>query len=144
MTRRPLAQARATVVGMARIVVGVALLAAVELGLRTVGFARLTQMFGIRLGTDTDTPGVVDLELPAWAGGRVRAAQRVVQRWPFGGPCLRESLLVALLLRRFDPAVCIGVNRCAGDVLGAHAWVEIAGAAYDPDVGRFHQLGVSG
>lgn len=62
-------------------------------------------------------------------------AQRVAElaglagRWgAVPATCLRQSLLVYALLRRrgFDPLLRIGVRK-PGDVVEAHAWVELAG-----------------
>ena len=51
-------------------------------------------------------------------------------RGPFPASCLRQSLLVYLLLRRrgLDPALLLGARRRDGRV-DAHAWVELGGRA---------------
>lgn len=82
--------------------------------------------------------------LEAVSGGQARRvpsevelaqAQRVAQlaglagRWgAVPATCLRQSLLVYTVLRRrgFDPLLQIGVRK-PGDVVEAHAWVELAG-----------------
>jgi hypothetical protein len=47
---------------------------------------------------------------------------------PIGSTCLRESLVLYVLLRRRGaaPRLCLGVKKDAGR-LAAHAWIECAG-----------------
>ena len=64
-------------------------------------------------------------QLPALARRQLRGARRVTDVWPLSkGPCLRRSLVAGHLLRRYRPAVRIGVTG-SGDDLVAHAWIEI-------------------
>lgn len=46
------------------------------------------------------------------------------------GLCLRESLVVASVLRRHRPVVMVGTAKRGGSI-AAHAWVEVGGFALD-------------
>ena len=95
--------------------------------LRTVGFARtirameaLPRFWPKALGVN-----------PLWAAEVDWAASR------FGGSCLDRSVFLWFMLRQrgLDPALRIGVAR-DGDVIDAHAWVELNGAVVNdvPDI----------
>ena len=67
----------------------------------------------------------------------IAAAQRLVELAAIAGrhglvraTCLRQALVVTTLLRRrgLDAQLQLGVQQ-AGEQFGAHAWVELAGAA---------------
>jgi Transglutaminase-like superfamily len=124
--------------------VALGLAAAVELGLRTVRLERLATAFGVPVTwDDTPDPSTSDPALPAWAARRQAAVERVMDRWPGGGTCLRRSLISGQRLRALGPSLRIGVARDAGE-LRAHAWIEIDGASLDSDVARFEPLVRSG
>jgi hypothetical protein len=129
------------------VVLGLAV--AVELGLRTVRLERLATALGVPIrwdevpdasnASDASDASPADLSLPAWAARRHAAVERVMDRWPGGGTCLRRCLISGQRLRVLDPCLRVGVARDAGE-LRAHAWIEIEGASLDPDVGRFQPL----
>jgi hypothetical protein len=64
---------------------------------------------------------------------------RLMDFWPFGGTCLRRSLLVGNRLRSLGPTIRIGVGP-SGAPMAAHAWVEIDGGYFDPEAARFSAL----
>ncbi|WP_250447386.1 lasso peptide biosynthesis B2 protein, partial [Actinotalea sp. C106] len=70
---------------------------------------------------------------------RCDLALRVLDRGPFNGTCLRQSLLLAHLLRHRDPVLRVGVAKVDGAVR-AHAWIEIDGASLDPTRSDFQVL----
>lgn len=52
---------------------------------------------------------------------------RLMRDWPFvESACLRQAVVLALLLRRHQPLLCLGVTKLNGSIY-AHAWIEIAG-----------------
>lgn len=70
---------------------------------------------------------------------RCALALRVLGRRPFQSTCLRRSLVLAALLRRWRPALRVGVAKTAGAV-AAHAWLEIDGATLDPEAVAYRGL----
>jgi hypothetical protein len=119
----------------------VAVLGFVEGVIRWVALPRLSRMLGVRLDWSPrhgDADPMRLGELPPRARRQIRCANRVADIWPFSkGPCLRRSLVAGRLLRRYDPAIRIGIGG-SGDQLVAHAWLEINGRplesieAYEP------------
>lgn len=102
-------------------VLGLALV--VDVGLRVMEFPSLVRALGLSLtGRAGEQPGSIgpDTDL------LVRGVDRVLQRWPPGGRCLRRSLVLGYLLRRHGPVIRIGVAR-DGAAVAAHAWVEVCG-----------------
>lgn len=63
---------------------------------------------------------------------RCDLALRLIARRPFRATCLRRALVLATLLRRYRPALRVGVTKTDGAV-AAHAWLEIVGATLDPE-----------
>ena len=124
----------------ARLAAAAGLLLLVEVALRTLPLPTVARLAGLQLLDDGRTPSAGPVVLPWWAGARVAAAQRVVARWPFEGPCLRESLVAGCLLRRFDPTLRIGVVRAGAGPLRAHAWIEVGGATFDSQAPAFVPL----
>ncbi len=121
-----------------------AVLVVVELLIRWVRLQRLSRLLGVRLDLTPGRPASAaqPIELSTRSARRLRGADRVVAVWPFcQGPCLRQSLVTAHLLRDDDPAVRIGVAG-TGTGLHAHAWVEIDGQPLE-DVSEFAVLGTS-
>lgn len=108
----------------------VAVLGLVELLVRYVPLPRLSRFLGLRVNLAPirrDTEPLPVTALPTSARRQLRCARRVADAWPFSkGPCLRRSLVVGHLLRRYDPAVRLGLTG-SGDAILAHAWVEIDG-----------------
>jgi hypothetical protein len=118
-----------------------AVLVTVELLIRWVRLPRLSRMLGVSLDLTPAAPPTTpaSIELSARSARRLRAADRVVAVWPFcEGPCLRQSLVTAHLLRDERPAVRLGVAG-AGSAVRAHAWVEIDGRPLE-DVSEFAVL----
>jgi hypothetical protein len=103
-------------------------LVVVEGLIRWTPLPRLSRLLGVRVNLEP-APDDVELfpveQLPAVARRQLRGARRVTDVWPLSkGPCLRRSLVAGHLLRRYRPAVRIGVTG-SGDELVAHAWIEI-------------------
>lgn len=112
-----------------------------DAGLRAVAFPTLLRWLGlslVRRPAQRPTPGGEALERT------VKSVDRVLQRWPAEGRCLRRTLVLGVLLREYAPVVRLGVTR-RGGVVGAHAWLEIddlpIGEAADPTT-RFSLLSV--
>ena len=116
----------------------------VELLIRWVRLPKLSRLLGVRLDLTPSAPPPEPgtIELSERSARRLRSADRVVAVWPFcEGPCLRQSLVTAHLLRAEDPAVRLGVAG-AGAAVRAHAWVEIDGRPLE-DVAEFAVLHTS-
>lgn len=101
----------------------------VEVGLRTVSFNRVARWFRVSLTTDSadnpDSPGPPDFDETEQR--QIRNVLRVMPHWPLAkGSCLRQSILLAYLLRRRDPVIRLAVSRKGEDIV-AHAWVELSG-----------------
>ena len=62
----------------------------------------------------------------------LRAAARVLRRWPWEDTCLRRALATGHVLRHRSPSLRVGVAKIDGTVK-AHAWLEIDGRTLDPD-----------
>lgn len=111
----------------------------VELLIRWVPLPRLAHMLGLRLSLAPPPPGATRLplkDLSPRARRELRCTRRIADRWPFSrGPCLRRAIVAGHLLRRYDPAVRLGVAG-TGDDLHAHAWLEIDGRPLE-NVGAF-------
>jgi hypothetical protein len=113
---------------------------AIEVGLRTAKLPNLARALGVPLRTEGARPAVPMVSwLPAWAMRRLYLSSLVMDVWPFGGSCLRRSLLVGQRLRTLGPVLRVGVAR-SGSTLNAHAWVEIDGRYFDPDAVRYAAL----
>lgn len=110
----------------------------VEVGLRVTTLPRLASRLGIQVADDAGhTPGTDAIALPRWTRRRVRAAERVLARWPFGNTCLRQCLVTGQRLRRLDPVLRIGVRVEDDGSLLAHSWLEVDGVSIDPSAGTF-------
>jgi hypothetical protein len=122
-----------------------ALLAAIatEIGLRTIRLRTLARILGVPLALDDQDPGRPShpQELPADGAARYRAAQCLMQVWPFGGEgkCLRMSLVAGCLLRRHAPTVRLGIARLDQGI-AAHAWIVVDGLIVDHDARLFIPL----
>jgi hypothetical protein len=115
-------------------------LVVVELLIRKVRLTKLTRLLGVRLDLTPSSPATPKpIELSETSLRQLRATARVVDVWPFcEGPCLRQSLVAAHMLRDRGAAVRLGLTG-AGDQVGAHAWVEIDGMPLE-DVRHFAVL----
>jgi hypothetical protein len=113
-----------------------AVLALVETLIRFVRLSRLTRLLGVRLDlTPAGDVPPAPVDLPPEAVRRLQATARVVHVWPFcQGPCLRQSLVAAHLLREQGAALRLGIVGSA-DTLSAHAWVELDGRALEDVTG---------
>jgi hypothetical protein len=102
--------------------------AAVEMAIRCLPLPMVTRLAGVSLATDAPARAVPAPTLTATERRTLRWAETVMRRWPFGtGACLRQSLVIGRFLRRLQPTLRIGVAR-DGNVISAHAWLEIPGA----------------
>lgn len=116
-------------------------LAVIEVLLRTSDLPTTCRLLCIDLDvTSAAAPGTATALLPANTRPALRAAQVVLARWPFGDTCLRRCLLLGHRFRALRPVLRIGVQR-DGNGFGAHAWLEIDGAALDPTASQFAALG---
>src|SRR5438874_801850 len=90
---------------------------AVEILLRLATMQRTAETLSIRLEFGRRGPESPPLRLDQWSLRNSTdahiwdAVRRVMSVWPFGrhGTCLRESLVMARMLRHRDPAVMLGV-----------------------------------
>jgi hypothetical protein len=100
----------------------------VEVAVRRVPLPRLCERLGIRLNLAPAPPDADRIhirDLPPSAARQVRCTRRVADAWPFSqGPCLRRALVAGHLLRRFEPALRLGLAG-AGEGVFAHAWLEL-------------------
>ena len=100
----------------------------IEIALRIVPLGRLTRWLNVTTKWEaTDRLGPrVDLKPSELLD--VHRTIRLMQRWPFAdGSCLRQALMVSVLLRLHAPVLCLGVANSSTDTV-AHAWVEIGNA----------------
>lgn len=121
----------------------------VEVGLRVTTLPKLTRLLGVPLdpamtgGGDIMQGTATTLTESDWR--RVRSAQRVLRRWPFGDTCLRQALVSGALLRHRQPVLHVGVARIDGQIK-AHAWLVIGSGILDPlaAAGSYHGLTAPG
>jgi hypothetical protein len=118
-----------------------------EVEVRTLPLPRVARAFGADLATGPDPatvvapgddgPSSLPPALTAAEADRVALAEAFGRRWPSGpGPCLRQALVTARVLRRLRPRLHLGVARTDGGSLWAHAWVELPdGRAFGRDDG---------
>lgn len=111
--------------------------AGVEIGIRCLPLPTVARLAGVALATDVPSRDAPALALTARERRAVRWAGAVMRRWPLGtGVCLRRSLVIGRFVRRLRPVLRLGVTR-HGEVIGAHAWLEVPGAVNIG--GRDHQ-----
>lgn len=127
--------------GALRLVAAALAVAGVEVALRTIGLAATCRRLGVRLPTDVPPAPTVS-SLPAGTHRWVRAVRQITAHWPFGGPCLREALAVAVRCRGRDTWLQIGVPQAAigSAPFRAHAWLVIDGLVYDATAADCHTL----
>lgn len=118
----------------------IVLLVPIHFLLATAGYSR-TKDFLERLSSSPERrrPTPTDLEA---ARRLARLASMAGRHGLVEATCLRQSLLLHLLLRRegLQPALKIGVRR-QGGVFDAHAWVELDGTPLDQaDLAHFALL----
>lgn len=107
-------------------------LASVERRLRSRPFAEVIASAGVTLDFGDLAP-IDGVMLPKWAEEDARLVERVGRVLLPGNPCLRTSIVIAQRLKRFEPAIRIGVSDASGRFDSAHAWVEVAGASFGED-----------
>lgn len=113
-----------------------AIVAGIELGLRTTRLPRLCRILGIRPEfivpdlTRTPVEPAAFAPTPAERAALADAAT-VLARGPFPSTCLRRALAAGWVLRRHDPALRLGVAKSGGRVI-AHAWLIVDGVNLDP------------
>lgn len=103
-----------------------------EVALRTMPVARAARCFGCEL--DVRTPpllveGLVTPPLSRAEGRMVVAVREVAEVFgPERGNCLRESLMLAHVLRQRQPILRVGFpTGTKGSRPYAHAWLEVSG-----------------
>lgn len=111
----------------------------VEAQLRWTSLPTMTRRLGLRLTTSEEAPAD-PLVLPRWTQLPIRTVDRVMRRWPFGGTCLRRTLVLGHRLRGLDPQVRIGVQRAPSGEVAAHSWLIIHGTSIDPESTRYRPL----
>lgn len=106
-------------------------LPSVALSLRMVGYVKTRGRIE-RISTRRDTHQATSRELEN-ARTLARLASIAGRRGPISAKCLPQSLLIYCLLRRegLNPELKIGVRK-QGNVMDAHAWVELDGQSLDP------------
>ncbi len=114
------------------------LLPLVALALQVVGFQK-TQALLKRIPEQATLPLPPEISSQPWI--TVKMVQRAARYQPWWANCLKQSLVLWLLLRRQGilSDLRIGVQQSAGK-FAAHAWVEYEGVALNesPDVDRFY------
>lgn len=107
---------------------------AVELLLRHTSLLRVAWLLGVELSATPSS--MASSGLPRLAVDdrrRLRCLRRVMRHWRLSkGPCLRESLVAARVLRRHRPQLVLG-GRFDGPSFVAHAWLEIGSVAIGYD-----------
>src|SRR5699024_5458543 len=83
----------------------VAVVAVVEIGLRTVKLHALARLLGVRLRLDPQSsprPLSGPVEFSPRERQRLQVARKVLRHRPFNGTCLRRSLVAGWILRKRD------------------------------------------
>ncbi len=120
----------------------VAWFALVEVGLRARPLPALCRWLGVRL--EPGPPPAPSRHLTSERAMRTaRAVNRVNARWPWGGTCLRRSLVLGRLLADLSPTLVLGVRRDDAGEIAAHAWLEVGGRSIDPDSAMYAVLPLS-
>ncbi|PRX45625.1 transglutaminase superfamily protein [Prauserella shujinwangii] len=123
----------------------VAVLAAIEAGLRVTDLPTVCRLLRVRLDLESARPPAVERAvLPRRMRPAVLACGAVVTRWPAGDTCLRRCLLLGHRLRALRPVLRIGVRRVDGGEFSAHSWLEIGGRTLDPAATGYAALGSAG
>ena len=127
--RKLLATRRLTVAGLATLIHVMAVAVVVELGLRFLSLPVLARVLGVALKAAPARLAArrAGFDLTDRQRHTVHLARRLMRHWPWGaGTCLRQSLVIAHLLRALEPTLRLGVRREDG-IVEAHAWVEVPG-----------------
>lgn len=101
----------------------------VELGVRLLPLAVIARILGVTIEPASLVAGAAPTRSAMTDRQRrtVQLARWLMRHWPWGaGPCLRQALVIAHLLRALEPRLRLGVRRVNGRV-EAHAWVEVPG-----------------
>ncbi len=116
--------------------------ALVEVGLRARPLPALCRWLGVRL--EPGPPPAPPRHLTSERAMRTaRAVNRVNGRWPWGGTCLRRSLVLGRLLADLSPTLVLGVRRDDAGEIAVHAWLEVGGRSIDPDSAMYAVLPLS-
>ncbi len=130
---------------LGNVVVVTWLWAVAEASVRVVPLPRLSRAFGAELapGSTSKAPEVPSGDrqvteaptLTAAEQDRVTLAEALGRHLASGpGPCLRQALVTACVLRRLEPRLHLGVARRESGEVWAHAWVELEdGRAFGRD-----------
>jgi hypothetical protein len=105
-----------------------ALLALIEVGLRSLSLPVLARMLGVRLERGPERAGRDRVRLPPEVRPILRVVDAMLRDFASEGLCLKRSLLAGGLLRKYRPTLRIGVASREGKI-GAHAWLELDGTA---------------
>lgn len=127
--RRRLGAQHSMVVSLATLVHATAVAVAIELGIRFLPLPTMAKVLGVALkpAPVASAAPPTTFDLTDRQKHAVRLARALMRRWPWGaGTCLRQSLVIAHLLRVREPMLRLGVRR-EGGIVEAHAWVEVPG-----------------
>lgn len=112
----------------------------IELRLRRHPLPVVCRKLGIELDLRSAAPPATEhVVLPRRTRTAVLACTYAVARWPLGGTCLRNCLVLGHRLRMLDPVLRIGVRR--DGELSVHSWLEIAGRTLDATAVQYATLG---
>jgi hypothetical protein len=117
---------------------------AVEVGLRTSDLEQVVRRFRVPLASGSVPATRVDdnanvATLSVREQRHYWAATWALDRWLYGGTCLRRALVTGWFLRRHRPELHLGL---IGDGGTSHAWIEAQGMSFNavPVTGRFASL----
>jgi Transglutaminase-like superfamily len=124
--RQPL-RSRQAIVEVTWVVIGI------EIGLKLTNLATLSRLLGVPLATDDASPPEIAADDLSGLTPREQrlywAVSWVMQRWLYDGTCLRRALTLGWFLRRREPTLRLGMMEKDGTI--AHAWIEVAGQAFN-------------
>lgn len=127
------------VVAIRELVIVVVVASYVEAQFRWAGLPTMTRRLGLTLSADGKEQAGAAV-LPGWTRLPIRTVDRVMNHWPFGGTCLRRTLVLGHRLRGLDAQVRIGVQRSVSGEVAAHSWLIVRGMSIDPESARYRPL----
>jgi hypothetical protein len=108
------------------------IVAAVEVGLRTMDVGRLASLMRVPLVTGLSEAPAPDAHnvgtLTTAEARQCWASGWVLDRWLYEGTCLRRALAAGFILRRHHPVLRLGL---IDDGNSSHAWVEAEGMTFN-------------
>jgi hypothetical protein len=97
----------------------------VEAAVRAMPIGLVTRTFGIETKWTAPDLAPKQADLRPSELRDVYRTLRIMRNWPFAdASCLRQAIMVSLLLRRHSPVLCLGIGKDPSGML-AHAWVEL-------------------